>query len=113
MIDTTKKYFVPMRPIHNFFGSCSFTSSNDAFHYTLCRLEPYEFGGFEYKLYAKAEDDDYGIENYYTSTFESFIDGGIVIPVDSESMHVEMMREIEPIAGSAYLVHEYEVVVRN
>ncbi|NBK99965.1 MAG: hypothetical protein EOM50_18530 [Erysipelotrichia bacterium] len=113
MIDTTKKYFVPMKPVHSFFGFCSFTSSADTEHLTLCHLEPYDFDGYNYKLYAKAEEDGYGSQRFYMCDFESIVEQGIIIPMDDESMRVEVVHKIEPITELAYLIHEGEIIVKG
>lgn len=113
--NTESHYFVPLRPVHGY-GFVAFTSSSDEPNLVECELQPYEFSGFDYKVYAvpvhPADKLRFGKERYYSCDFESLIRSGHIIEKTSPTMHIEMLRGIEPIPGTcAYLYHEGEIIV--
>lgn len=113
-INTEAHYFVPLQPLHNY-GFVSMTCSSDEPHLIECKLEPYHFSDFGYKLYAVAVDPalDGLVERrcFYASDFRSLIECGYIVEKTSDSMHVEMFRGMEPLTGAAYLIHEGEIIV--
>lgn len=106
-------YFVQLNSCTDF-GFISMVSMGDS-HWVECKLEPYEFDGFKYKLYTTPVDPDLrGVERhrcYYTCDFESMLKSGHIIKKTSESQHIEKIEWIEPLCGAAYVHWSAEVIV--
>lgn len=113
-INIEGRYFVPLRPRHNY-GFISIVCDSDETHMIECKLEPYEFSGFDYKLYAVPVDPElrevFGREYYYTSDFSGSVKSGYIIEKTSDDMKVVPMRAMEHLYGSAYLIHDFEIIV--
>lgn len=105
-------YFVQLNSCTDF-GIISMVNTGDS-HWVECKLEPYEFDGFKYKLYATPVDPDLrGVERYrcyYTCDFASMLESGHIIEKTSESQHIEKIEWIEPLCGAAYIHWSGEVV---
>ena len=105
-------YFVQLNSCTDY-GIISMVNVEDS-HWVECKLEPYEFDGFEYKLYATPVDPDLcGVERhrcYYTCDFASMLESGHIIEKTSESQHIEKVEWIEPLCGAAYIHWSGEVV---
>lgn len=109
-------YFVQLNSCSNY-GFISMVNCDDS-HWVECKLEPYEFDGFKYKLYAVPIDPNLrGIVEshrcFYTCDFASMLKSGHIIEKVSESQHIEQISWIEPIYGSAYVRWAAEIVVDN
>lgn len=106
-------YFVQLNSCTDF-GIISMVNTGDS-HWVECKLEPYEFDGFKYKLYATPVDPDLrGVERhrcYYTCDFASMLESGNIIEKTSESQHIEVIEWIKPICGAAYIHGFTEIVV--
>ena len=106
-------YFVQLNSCTDF-GIISMVNSDDP-HWVECKLEPYDFDGFEYKLYVAPVDSNIqGIEkhrSFYTSDFTSLLKSGHIIEKTSEAQHIEVIEWIKPICGAAYIHGFTEVVV--
>ena len=115
-INTESRYFVPLRPCHNY-GFVSIVCDSDEPHMIECKLEPYKFSGFNYKLYAVPADPDlrpyFERRRFYTSDFSSLVKSGHIVAKTSDSQHVEMFRGMEHLYGAAYLIHEGEIIVES
>lgn len=105
-------YFVQLNSCTDF-GIISMVNTGDS-HWVECKLEPYEFDGFKYKLYATPVDPDLrGVERhrcYYTCDFASMLESGHIIEKTSEFQHIEKIEWIEPLCGAAYIHWSGEVV---
>lgn len=106
-------YFVQLNSCTDF-EFISMVNMGDS-HWVECKLEPYEFDGFKYKLYTIPVDPDLrGVERhrcYYTCDFESMLKSGDIIEKTSESQHIEKIEWIGPLCGAAYIHGFAEVVV--
>lgn len=52
----------------------------------------------------------YRPEKYYESDFVSLVRNGIIIKKETETQHVELVNEWEPLTANTYLVHNGYVV---
>lgn len=106
-------YFVQLSSCTDY-GFISMVDVGDT-HWVECKLEPYEFDGFKYKLYATPVDSNLrGVERhrcYYTSDFVSMLESGLIIEKTSASQHIEKIEWIEPLCGAVYVHRSAEVVV--
>lgn len=106
-------YFVQLNSCTDY-GFISMINIGDT-HWVECKLEPYEFDGFKYKLYTTPIDPNLrGVERhhcYYTCDFESMLESGHIIEKTSESQHIEVIEWIKPICGAAYIHGFTEIVV--
>lgn len=106
-------YFVQLNSCTDY-GIISMVNTGDS-HWVECKLEPYVFDGFEYKLYTTPVDPNLrGVERhrcYYVCDFESMLKSGRIIEKTSESQHIEKVEWIEPLCGAAYVHWSAEVVV--
>ena len=113
-INTESRYFVPLRPCHNY-GFVSIICDSDEPHMIECKLEPYKFSGFNYKLYAVPVDpiqrEVFSRECYYTSDFRSLVQSGYIVEKTSDDMKVVPMRAMEHLYGNAYLIHDFETII--
>ena len=113
-IDANAHYFVPLRPKHNY-GFISMTCDSDPVHMIECELKPYEFDGFNYKVYAVPIDliakMRFGKECYCASDFESLVKSGHIVKKTSNTMKDVQMKSLEPLCGSAYLIHNFETII--
>ena len=113
-INTEGRYFVPLRPCHNY-GFISFVCDSDEVHMIECKLEPYKFSGFEYKLYAVPIDpiqrEVFARECYYTSDFHSLVQSGHIVEKTSDDMRVVPVHAMEHLCGNAYLIHDFETII--
>lgn len=113
-INPDGRYFVPLHPRHNY-GFISFVCSSDTPHMVECILEPYEFSGFKYKLYAVPADPElrevFGRECYYASDFSGSVESGHIIEKTSDDMRVVPVRGAEHLCGNAYLIHDFETII--
>lgn len=96
------------------YGFISIVNVEDT-HWVECKLEPYEFDGFKYKLYVTPVDPNLrGVERhrcYYASDFESLVKSGCIVEKTSQSQHIEKIEWIEPLCGAAYIHGFTEIVV--
>ena len=108
------RYFVPLHSRHNY-GFISFVCSSDTPHMVECVLEPYEFSGFDYKLYAVPVDPDlrpyFERRRFYSCDFRSLIKEGYIVEKTSDDMRVVPMRGAEHLCGNAYLIHDFETII--
>ena len=115
-IKTDSRYFVPLCTVSNY-GFVSLVDASDEPHIIECILEPYEFSGFNYKLYAVPADPDlrpyFERRRFYTSDFSSLVKSGHIVEKTSDSQHVEMFRGMDHLYGAAYLIHEGEIIVES
>ena len=113
-INTTGRYFVPLHTVSNY-GFVSLVDASDEPHMIECELEPYEFSGFDYKLYAVPVDpiqrEVFARERYYSCDFRSLIKSGHIIEKTSDDMRVMPVRGAEHLCGSAYLIHDFETII--
>lgn len=113
-INTESRYFVPLRPCYNY-GFISVVCSSDEAHMIECKLEPYEFAGFGYKLYAVPVDsiqrEVFGRECYYSCDFHSLVQSGLIVEKTSDDMRVVPMRGAEHLCGGAYVIHDFETII--
>ena len=113
-INTEGRYFVPLRPRHNY-GFISVVCDSDEAHMIECKLEPYEFSGFDYKLYAVPVDPDlrpyFERRRFYSCDFRSLIKEGYIVEKTSDDMRVVPVHAMEHLCGSAYLVHDFETII--
>ena len=66
-----------------------------------------------YKITLVPLQEGFAKEDFYQSDFMSLIRSGCIIPKESDDQHVEQVHFIEPLCGSAYIVHEGDAVVRS
>lgn len=66
-----------------------------------------------YKITLIPMQDGFAKEDYYQNDFMCSIRNGCIIPKTSSDQHVEHVRFIEPLCGSAYVVHEGDAVVAS
>ena len=113
-INTEGRYFVPLRPRHNY-GFISVVCDSDEAHMIECKLEPYEFSGFDYKLYAVPVDPDlrpyFERRRFYSCDFRSLIKEGYIVEKTSDDMRVVPVHAMEHLCGSAYLIHDFETII--
>ena len=113
-INTAGRYFVPLHTVSNY-GFVSLVNASDEPHIIECELEPYEFSGFDYKLYAIPVDPDlrpyFERHCFYSCDFRSLIQEGHLVEKTSDNMHVELFCGAEHLCGAAYLIHEGEIIV--
>ena len=113
-IKTDSQYFVPLCTVSNY-GFVSLVNASDEPHIIECILEPYEFSGFNYKLYAVPVDpiqrEVFSRECYYSCDFHSLVKSGLIVEKTSDDMKVVPMRAMEHLYGNAYLVHDFETII--
>jgi len=114
-LDKEAHYFIPIRPLHSVPGLYSYTVSNDVEDMVECKLEPYDFGEYSYKVYLVPVNEldkfKYGREQFYTDDFISLVRSNRLVKKISETQHVEHIEVIEPLTELAYVVHSGSVVV--
>ena len=115
-INTAGRYFVPLHTVSNY-GFVSMVNASDEPHIIECELEPYEFSGFDYKLYAVPVNPDlrpyFERRRFYSCDFRSLIKSGHIVEKTSDNQHVELIRAAEHLCGAAYIVHEGEILVEG
>ena len=113
-INTESIYFIPLRPLRSCMGLVNYTTTADEAHLVECKLKPYDFDGFAYKLRAEAieDPDKWEIPTFYTDDFKSLIRRGIVVEKKYDDMVVRKKKSYEFINGSAIIITEEEVVCR-
>lgn len=98
-LDTNATYFV-------LFGSWE----KETWHE--CKLEPYIFDGFDYKLYAVPVDGLGRKRMFYTDDFVSLLNERNMVfkkePGTSEIKHIKWQ---EPLYNSAYICHEADILI--
>lgn len=113
-INTEGRYFVPLYTVSNY-GFVSLINASDEPHMIECKLEPYEFSGFDYKLYAVPVDPDlrpyFERRRFYSCDFQSLIKEGYIVEKTSDDMRVVPVHAMEHLCGSAYLVHDFETII--
>ena len=113
-INTAGRYFVPLHTISNY-GFVSLVNASDEPHMIECELEPYEFSGFDYKLYAIPVDPDlrpyFERRRFYSCDFRSLVKEGYIIEKTSDDMRVVPVRAAEHLCGDAYLIHDFETII--
>lgn len=113
-INTEGRYFVPLRPRHNY-GFISVVCDSDETHMIECKLEPYEFSGFDYKLYAVPVDPDlrpyFERRRFYSCDFRSLVKEGYIVEKTSDDMRVVPVHAMEHLCGGAYLIHDFETII--
>ena len=113
-INTGGRYFVPLHTVSNY-GFVSLVNASDEPHIIECELEPYEFSGFDYKLYAVPVDPDMRLyferRCFYSCDFCSLVREGCIVEKTSDQMRVELFRGAEHLCGDAYLIYEGEIIV--
>ena len=115
-INTAGRYFVPLHTVSNY-GFVSLANASDKPHMIECKLEPYKFSGFDYKLYAVPVNpnlqDCFKRRCFYACDFKSLIKSGHIVEKTSDNQHIEPIRTVEHLCGSAYIVHEGEILVEG
>lgn len=113
-INTEIRYFVPLHTVSNY-GFISMVNASDEPHMIECKLEPYEFSGFDYKLYAVPVDSDlrpyFERRCFYSCDFRSLIKSGHIVEKTSDDMKVVPVRGAEHLCGNAYLIHDFETII--
>lgn len=112
-IDFTAHYFIPLEKIETVvsFGSFGFSISGGDMALVECTISDGMYGkvqavplGYEDGLHI------YRPEKYYASDFASLVRDGIIIKKETETQHVELVNEWEPLTANTYLVHSGYVV---
>lgn len=113
-IDFTAHYFIPLEKIETVvsFGGSAFSISGGDMALVECTISEGMYG----KVCAVPlgyEDGTclYRPENYYVSYFDSLLKQGIIIKKETETQHVELVNEWEPLTDNTHLVHSGYVVV--
>lgn len=76
-----------------------------------CKLEPYVFGGFDYKLYA-APVDGRAKRMFYTSDFVSLLnEHNGVFKKEPGTSEIKHIKQQEPLYNSAYICHEADILI--
>lgn len=113
-INTEGRYFVPLHTVSNY-GFVSLVNASDEPHIIECELEPYEFSGFDYKLYAVPVNPDlrpyFERRRFYSSDFRSLIKDGYIVEKTSDDMQVISVHAAEHLCGNAYLIHDFETII--
>ena len=113
-INNESRYFVPLHTVSNY-GFISMVNASDEPHIIECKLEPYEFSGFDYKLYAVPVDSDlrpyFERRCFYSCDFRSLIKSGYIVEKTSDDMEVVPVRGAEHLCGNAYLIHDFETII--
>ncbi len=114
MINTDGRYFIPLHTMSNY-GFVSLINASDEPHIIECKLEPYEFSEFKYKLYAVPANPDlrpyFERRCFYTNDFRSLIKSGHIVEKTCDTMCVKKFHGAEHLYGCAYLIHEGEMLV--
>ncbi len=112
-IDFTAHYFIPLEKIETVvsFGGSAFSISGGDMALVECIISDAMYGkvqavplGYEDGLRM------YRPENYYASDFASLVKEGIIIKKETETQHVELVDEWEPLTANTHLVHRGYVV---
>ena len=113
-IDTKAHYFVPLHTVSDY-DFISLINVSDEPHLIECKLEPYKFSGFKYKLYAVPVNPDlhpyFEHRCFYSSDFSSMVRLGQIVKKTSDDMRVVPMRAAEHLYGDAYLIHDFETII--
>ena len=113
-INTESRYFVPLHTVSNY-GFVSMVNVSDEPHMIECKLEPYEFSDFDYKLYAVPIDSDlrpyFERRCFYSCDFRSLIKSGYIVEKTSDDMRVVPVHAMEHLYGNAYLIHDFETII--
>ena len=64
-----------------------------------------------YKITLRATDPMFSYEHYYQEDFLNDIRRGAIIIKENEKQHIEHIRWVEPLCGSANLIHEADIIV--
>lgn len=77
-----------------------------------CKLEPYDFDGFDYKLYAVPIDGTDCKRTFYTDDFIAFLNEHNMVfkkePGTSEIKHIKWQ---ERVYKDAYVCHEADILI--
>lgn len=126
-LDTNATYFVLLEPcsfLPMAFGlPCVIVGGYGDRYWVECKLEPYTFSEFNYKLYAVPVDVVHPEYNnlcftkktYYTSDFLGLLEDGFIVKKGSEDDFVEhhSIKEYIPNTNGMYIVHEYDTINRG
>lgn len=113
-IDYDAHYFIPLEKVETIvsFGDGSgFSISRGDMALTECTISE--------GMYGKVDAVPVGYENgiwcrpkiYYASDFISLLREGIIIKKESETQHVEIIDEWEPLTNNTHIVHSRYAVV--
>lgn len=87
------------------------TSSDSREKWVECRIVEDRYKVDEnYKVTFESIEPGYGRQTYYQSDFNSLFKDGFIFKKTNNNQHVEEVTWIEPLCGSAYLVHSAYVV---
>lgn len=76
-----------------------------------CKLKPYHFDGFKYKLYAVSVDGNKK-RVFYTSDFLQLLENeNGILKKDSDNFKIKHISWDEQIYNSAYVRHEADIIV--
>lgn len=123
-LDTNTTYFVLLEPsslLPTTFGLPFVMVGGHGDHYWVeCKLEPYVFSGFDYKLYVIPIDTVhpeyhnlcFTKKTYYTSSFLGLLEDGFIVKKERGDEFVEhhSTKEYIPNTNGIYIVHEYDTI---
>lgn len=108
------RLFVKMSPIETyipFMGLCMTNGDPDKATWAECYLDESRYSLEDgYKITVRAIDQRFSYEDFYQSDLMSSIRQGYVLVKTSMGQHVEHISWAEPLCGSAYVVHEADIV---
>lgn len=113
-IDFTAHYFIPLEVVETALDLPGFgfiISNPDNTALVECTISDGMYGkvqatplGYEDGLHM------YRPEKYYASDFDSLVRKGVIIKKETETQHVELLDEWEPLTTNTHLVHRRYVV---
>ena len=112
-IDYSAHYFIPLEKIEAVvsFGSFGFSVSGGDMALVECTISEGMYGKVSAVPLGYADGTClFRPENYYASDFDALLRQGIIIKKESETQHVELVDEWEPLTHNTYLVHSGYVV---
>lgn len=114
-IDYNSHYFIPLEVVEivvnlPYFGFTISSPDNTAL--VECTISEAMYGKVQ-ALPLGYEDGlrTYRSEKYYPSDFASLVREGIIIKKETETQHVEIVNEWEPLTDNTYLVHSGYAIV--
>ena len=113
-IDYNSHYFIPLEvaeATYNLYGFEFAVYNPNHTALVECIISEAMYG----KVQAVPVDYEAGLrmyrpENYYASDFASLVKEGIIIKKETETQHVELVDEWEPLTANTHLVHRGYVV---
>lgn len=108
------RFFAQVGKIEAIIGNFSVSSSNKT-TWVECKITEDRYKVSDgYKITLQPLDYmNYVSENYYQSDFESLINSGNILMKENDGDCVEHIKWIEPLCGSAYLIHEADVIKKR